>query len=258
MKGVKLWLEQDRLRYRAPRGALTSVLRAEIADYKADIIAFLSQTIQSVTYEPIQSVLRDGALPLSFAQQRLWFLDQLGIGHTYNIPLAWRLSGSLNVEALQRTLTAIVQRHESLRTTFHTVQGQPRQVINPPASIPLLVIDLRQLSVDTQAAEVTRRSHAEMQRPFDLRHDIMLRALLLHLCRDEHILLLTLHHIAADGWSLGILLRELATLYRAFAHEQPSPLPALAIQYADFAAWQRQWAQGEAFTQHLTYWMQQL
>ncbi len=202
----------------------------------------------------------DGALPLSFAQQRLWFLDQLEPDSPfYNIPEAVRLAGPLDVDALQRSLDEIVRRHESLRTTFVTMDGKPSQVIGPvDTTMPIRPIDLRLLPVDQREVEAQRLATEEVQRPFDLARGPLLRALLLRLGDEDHLILLTLHHIISDGWSTSILTREVGILYDAFSHGRSSPLPALPIQYADFAAWQRGWLHGAVQEQQLAYWKQQL
>ena len=211
-----------------------------------------------------------GAAPfLSFAQQRLWFLDQLEPDSpTYNFPIAVRLTGSLNITALEQSLGEIVRRHEVLRTTFDAVAGQPVQIINPwpvrdgPARWPIPVVDLGQgPSVgDNQGGTISPETVAreEAQRPFDLTQGPLLRARLLRLQATEHILLLTLHHIVFDGWSQDIFFQELGLLYEAFAAGKVSPLPELPIQYADFAQWQRQWLQGEVLETQLAYWRKQL
>jgi amino acid adenylation domain-containing protein len=197
--------------------------------------------------------------PTSFAQQRLWFLDQWIPGSpVYTIPIAVRLTGRLQAAALEHSLNKIIRRHEALRTTFSVQEGQPAQVITPTLSLPLPVADLRALPETQREAEVGRRTTVEAQRPFDLAQGPLVRARLFQLGLEEYVLLLTLHHIIADGWSLGILFRELVTLYTASCLGQPSPLPELPIQYADFVLWQRQWLQGERLEQQLAYWKQQL
>ena len=196
---------------------------------------------------------------LSFAQTRLWFLEQLEPGSSaYNIPAAVRLTGSLHVAVLEKSLNEIVQRHEALRTTFGMVNGEPIQVIAPVLALTLQWVDLRELPEAQQEAEVERLATEEAQQPFDLAMGPLLRAKLLHLGEAEHVLLLTMHHIISDGWSVGVLIRELAALYQAFSTGKPSPLPQLPIQYADFAHWQRQWLQGEVLAAQLSYWEQQL
>ncbi|HEY9613103.1 non-ribosomal peptide synthetase, partial [Allocoleopsis sp.] len=203
--------------------------------------------------------------PASFAQQRLWFLDQLFPDNPfYNVSAALRLTGSLNLAALEQTFNEIVRRHEVLRTTFRMLEGQLVQVIAPTLTIPLHVVDLRSLPTAEQEAESRRIATEERSHPFDLSSEPLLRVMLLQLDSSAHILLLNLHHIICDGWSIGVLLRELGALYTAFANNQPSPLPELPIQYADFAHWQREWLQEVGATHEsplhmqLAYWKQQL
>ncbi|BAY12152.1 non-ribosomal peptide synthetase [Calothrix sp. NIES-2098] len=180
----------------------------------------------------------------SFAQQRLWFLDKLAPGNPfYNVSTALRLTGSLNFTALQQTFNEIVRRHETLRTTFVMADGQLLQVIAPTLTIPILVIDLRKYESQEPEQQARQFATAEAQRPFNLNTGPLLRLTLLQLDEAEFILLLNLHHIVADGWSIGVLIRELGILYKAFAENQRAPLPELPIQYADFAEWQREWLQ---------------
>jgi amino acid adenylation domain-containing protein len=195
---------------------------------------------------------------LSFAQQRLWFLNQMEPDSPFNISIAIRSNGSLNVDALGQTLTAIVDRHPALRTTFATANDRVVQVITEPPVVNFSTIDLSHLSSDQRQIDVDSILNAESQRPFDLAADLMLRATLLRLDRSEHILLLVMHHIATDGWSVGILFRELASFYAGFMNGSPVELPALPIQYADFAHWQREWLTGETMQAQLDYWRQQL
>jgi amino acid adenylation domain-containing protein len=213
---------------------------------------------EGVAPSPSQEIRRreaGGAVPLSFAQQRLWFLDQLehntGI---YNIPSALRVSGPLDVEALRRTLDAIVARHEVLRTTFAAVDGVPAQIIGGERPVELRVTDVSRVPTP----EVEKLLREESSRPFDLSSDSPLRAALLKLGAEEHILLLVMHHIASDGWSMGVLYRELSVLYEAFCRGEVPSLPELPIQYVDYAVWQRQWLQGEVFEKQLSYWKEQL
>jgi amino acid adenylation domain-containing protein/non-ribosomal peptide synthase protein (TIGR01720 family) len=208
---------------------------------------------------PLLPVERCGEMVLSFAQARLWFLEQLEPGSSaYNIPAAVRLTGSLDVAVLEQSLNEIVGRHEVLRTTFGMVSGEPRQVIAPVLALTLRWVDLRDLPEAQQKIQVERLATEEAQQPFDLAKGPLLRATLLQLGEAEHVLLLTMHHIVSDGWSMGVLIRELAALYEAFSTGKPSPLPELPIQYADFAHWQRQWLQGEVLAAQLSYWQQQL
>ena len=196
--------------------------------------------------------------PLSFSQQRLWFLNQLEPDSPFNISIAVRLNGSLNVDALAQTLNAIVDRHQALRTTFAAVDGKLIQVIAEGRSVELNTIDLSQLPSSDREVEVQRILSTEPQQPFNLSADLMLRATLLRLNATEHILLLVMHHIAADGWSVGILFRELGGFYEGFAAGNPVKFAELPVQYTDFADWQRQWLTGEVMATQLNYWRQQL
>ncbi|MGD2146471.1 MAG: amino acid adenylation domain-containing protein [Anaerolineae bacterium] len=199
------------------------------------------------------------ACPLSFAQERLWFLDQFEPGSgLYNLPMVRRLRGMLDVHALERSLNEIVRRHASLRTTFPDVDGQPVQAVSPSLTIVLPVVDLGEVPRGEGEARARQLAADEVQRPFDLAGGPLVRALLLRLGDDDHVLAVTLHHIVSDGWSMGILSRELSVLYRAFCRGRPSPLPELPIQYADYAVWQREWMQGEVLEEQLAYWRQQL
>lgn len=214
------------------------------------------QGLQSPAIGPVS---RSEALPLSFAQERLWFLDKLATSkHVYNMPAAVRLEGLLNLTALAQALSEIVARHEVLRTAFPVTDGRPVQVILPARPLSLPVTNLGHLSEEEREAEVKRLCAEEAQRPFDLAEGLLLRASLLRLGEAEHVLLLTMHHIVGDGWSIGIFVRELTALYAAFLNEQPSPLVPLPIQYADYVHWQREWLQGEVLTTQLAYWKQQL
>jgi amino acid adenylation domain-containing protein/non-ribosomal peptide synthase protein (TIGR01720 family) len=207
---------------------------------------------------PITPLNRDDSLCLSFAQQRLWFLDQLeGKNATYNMFGAVRLEGFLSAAALEQSLQAIVQRHETLRSTFPTVNGKPLVQLSV-ISYQLPVINLQLLPDNQQDTELQRLVNEAAMRPFDLSWGPLFRIALLQLSRNSHVLLLTMHHIISDGWSIGIFINELSQLYEAFSQGRPSPLPALSIQYVDFANWQRQWLNGDMLTSQLAYWKQQL
>jgi amino acid adenylation domain-containing protein len=218
-----------------------------------------SQTTPGRQVPPLQPVPRDGPLPLSYAQQRLWFLEQLEPSRAvYNLPLAWRFSGILNVSALEQSLGEMVQRHAILRTTFPSVDGHPMQVLAPDLVLPLPVVDLQAFPASVREAAVQRLATEEVQRPFDLARGPLVRATLLRMSGEDHVLLMTLHHIIFDGWSAEVFWRELATLYTASCTGQPVSLAALPLQYADFAAWQRRWLQGEVLEERLAYWKQHL
>ena len=209
---------------------------------------------------PVLPAPRDGAtIPLSFAQQRLWFLDQLAPGTAiYAIPAALRLTGPLDVAALEGALNAVVARHEALRTTFAAAEGRPEQVVAPALAVPLPVADLSALPPAAREAAVVARAQAEAGAPFDLAAGPLLRAALLRLGPAEHVLLLTLHHVVADGWSMDVLLRELSGAYGAISRGEAPALPALPVQYGDYAAWQRGWLQGEVLEGQLAYWREAL
>ena len=208
---------------------------------------------------PIQITQRDSELPLSFAQQRMWFLNQLEPDSpAYNMPAAIRLEGDLDIFALENVLNEITRRHEVLRTTFATTDGRPVQVIAETKSIDLPVINLSELCEEEKESEAKRLVGSEAKRPFNLEHGPLLRTSVLVLGERETIVLFTMHHIISDAWSTDILVREVSALYEAYLDNRPSPLPELAIQYADYAQWQRDWLQGEVLEGQLLYWRQQL
>ncbi|PYP84892.1 MAG: non-ribosomal peptide synthetase, partial [Blastocatellia bacterium AA13] len=207
----------------------------------------------------LRRVERDRPLPLSFAQQRLWFMDQLEPNTArYNISIIVHLSGQLNIEALERAFSKVVQRHEVLRTSFISVEGTPAQVIREQAALPLPMERLDEKPADEREAETKRLTREEALKPFDLEAGPLLRGRLLHFGEQEHLLILTMHHIVSDGWSMGVMVKEVAELYGEFASGKPSSLPELEIQYADFAVWQREWLQGEVLEKQLDYWRDRL
>jgi amino acid adenylation domain-containing protein len=218
----------------------------------------ISSDIDVIKPQPISNGYQQSAL--SFAQQRMWFSQQIEPNSAaYLIPIAQRLIGTLNVGVLQQSLDAIVAHHSALRTNFiSSANGSPVQVISAPRSVELKVIDLTQKQKSNSREQVQRLLKHEAQRPFNLTSDLMLRATLIKLDEQEHILLLVMHHIASDGWSMGILGEQLAALYKAFLNDLPNPLPKLPIQYADFAVWQRQWLSGQVLSTQLDYWKIQL
>ena len=254
---IKLWLEEGRLRFRAPKGAMTPALQTQLQAHKAEIVAFLREAAHGQGANEIAAAPRSGALPLALAQERLWFLDQLqaGAGTSFNMPAALQLEGELNVPALTHSLNMLVARHESLRTNIVLADGAAQQVIAPQLTIELPVVDI---SASSNPYELQDQIAAESARPFDLAHDPLLRATLLRQSDTAHVLLLTLHHIISDGWSIKIMVEELSVAYWASLNNQPAPLPELTIQYADFAVWQRNWLQGEAYQKQLDYWKTQL
>jgi len=234
--------------------------------FESQTLGSLSEQVEAVIRKsenldipPLTSGNRGTSIPLSFVQQRFWLLDQLEPGNPfYNIHIGIRMHGSLNQKALERALEAIVVRHEILRTCFVDSQGDPSQVVNPSGGVPLPVIDLGGLPNPAQEAEATRLAELEARRPFDLSRGPLLRVTLLRLADQENILLLVMHHIVSDGWSMGVLYRELAVLYEAFCDGESPSLPDLPIQYADYAIWQRQWLQGDVLEEQLSYWKTRL
>ena len=208
---------------------------------------------------PIQPVERNRDLPLSFAQQRLWFIEQLQPGNrVFNLPVAVRLTGPLNVEALEKSLDAIVRRHEVLRTVFTSMVGEPLQRIQNTEKIGLEIVDLHRLEEEEKHAQMQKRLLEDAEAAFDLSEGPLLRALLLQLGDDHHVLQLAMHHIVSDGWSMGVLVGELVTLYNAYADGREPALKELNIQYADYAAWQREWMQTAVLERQLDYWRKQL
>ncbi len=231
--------------------------------FEAPVLASLAARVESARREtavfapPIVPGSRDSDLPASFAQERLWFLEQLGDeGAAYNLPVVLSLRGPLDPSALAAALSEVVRRHEALRTVFRQARPGVVQVITPRRPVPLPAIDLRGLP--SPEAEAGRLAIQASRQRFDLAQGPLLRALLLRLADDEHRLVLSMHHIVSDGWSIGVLGRELASLYASFSAGLPSRLPELGVQYADFAVWQRAWLQGEVLAGHLTWWREQL
>ncbi|HEY3579688.1 MAG TPA: condensation domain-containing protein, partial [Pyrinomonadaceae bacterium] len=228
-----------------------------VADLSAAVKASLNNG--SAPAPRIERAARTGPLPLSFAQQRLWFLDQLEPGSAfYNVPAAIRLSGRLDVRALGEAFQEIVRRHETLRTSFRNVNGDPEQFIAPTLELPLEVSDLSSLAEHEREARVVEYAKEWASRPFDLERGPLVRAHVLRLSDEEHVLLFSMHHIVGDVWSIGVLVREWSTLYQAFSTGQPSPLAPLPVQYADYAVWQREWLRDDVLEAQLDYWLKQL
>lgn len=255
---IKLWLEEEKLKYQAPQGVMTAEIKQEIGTRKPEILAFLSREAQPSPNSPesvIIPVSRDEDLPLSFAQQRMWFLYQMDSQNpAYNECPAIRLTGNLNIDILEQSLNTIIQRHEILRTTFPMVEGKPIQKIAPFLKVNLLIVELKDLPIE-KVEEIVAQ---ELQKPFDLTQSPLLRFTLFDLGYEDYILVPVIHHIIIDGWSKGILFKELSSFYQALLSNSTASLPELTIQYADFAVWQRQWLQGEVLANQLNYWKKQL
>ncbi|MEH2001260.1 MAG: amino acid adenylation domain-containing protein [Nostoc sp.] len=288
-QGVKLWVEGEQLRANAPKGVLTAETRDLLVKNKAELILWLHQKnelaypngeasyaqrpvgaaspregkltggIATDTDLPLIKSDRTQNLPLSFGQEQIWLLNQLEPNNPfYNEQAALRLRGNLNVVALEQSLNKIIARHEALRTNFRTFNEQPIQVIAESLTLNLSVVDLTELPESEREIACQQLATAEAIRPFDLANSGLIRASVLQLTELEHVLLLTLHHIVFDAWSVGVLMRELATIYSALCNNLSPELPELQIQYADFAIWQRQWLQTEVLQRQLNYWQQLL
>ncbi|BAY78555.1 amino acid adenylation domain-containing protein [Nostoc linckia NIES-25] len=259
-QGVKLWVEGEQLRANAPKGVLTLETRDLLANHKAELILLLQEkNANPDTDLPLVKADRLQNLPLSFAQERLWLLNQLEPDSPfYNEQTAIKLHGQLNVVALKQSFNKIIARHEVLRTNFRTINEQPVQVIADSLTLSVPVVDLTDLPESERAIACQKLATTELARPFDLVSSPLIRACVVKLKELEHAFILTVHHIIVDGWSTGILMRELAIIYSALCNNLSPELPELPIQYADFAIWQRQWLQKEVLQTQLDYWKQQL
>jgi amino acid adenylation domain-containing protein len=234
--------------------------------FEAPTVAGLAERVERMQRErqgllapPIVAQPRNQRLPLSFAQQRLWFLDQVEPNNPlYNIPRAIRLIGVFNVSAMESALNAIVKRHEILRTTYQAERGEPFQIIAEECTLSLPVVDLTELPEAEREIEARKLAQEEVAKPFDLARDEMARNLVLKVSEKDHILVMNTHHIASDGWSIGVFMRELTVLYKAALDNETFFLPDLPIQYADYAIWQRNWLQGEVLDLQLAYWKKNL
>ncbi len=260
-RDVHLWLEGERLRYRAAKDAITPELLIEIKNRKAEIVQFLRQATQNSSPQlpPIVKIDRNTTLPLSFAQQRLWYLHKFEPdSSSNNMPVVFSFRGILNVSALEKSLHSVIARHEVLRTIFPSVNGQPTQVILPEVDIDISVEDLRLVPTEYRDAKARKRATALAQCSFNLETGPMIRVLLLQLTEVEHLLVFNIHNIVCDAASSDVFYQDFNTLYTAYANNQDSPLPELSVQYVDFANWQRNWLQGEVLESQLNYWKQKL
>ncbi|HJX27517.1 MAG TPA: condensation domain-containing protein, partial [Thermoanaerobaculia bacterium] len=278
--GIELPLREV---FRTPTvSALATLIDAQaVASVDEDELAALLEQVDQISDDEARALLAEikgeepapsgpppapAAAPLSFSQQRLWLIDQIDPGTSaYNVPAAVRLTGAVSVALLARIFAEVVRRHEALRTTFSVQDGRPVQVVAPPPHAdapdswpPLPVTDLSALPEREREALARMLTREEALRPFDLERGPLLRLALLRLTGREHLLLVTMHHIVSDGWSMGVLLREIGALHEAFSQGRPSPLPPLAMQYADFAVWQRDWLQGALLEEQLDWWRREL
>ncbi|QKQ75845.1 non-ribosomal peptide synthetase [Nostoc sp. TCL240-02] len=270
--GCKIWAEDDKLRIRTSKNALTSELKQEIQANKADILAFLnSAKATTVMAEEIPTLSDNAPKSLSFAQQRLWLLGQLhGPSASYNMPMVLQLEGNLNIDALHCSLAYLLNRHESLRMYFPTVAGQPQVAIANLDDIEVLTVQNWQeqeaggeeiVSIfpsSSYSPNLQSFIDAYVQEPFDLNTGPLFKAKLLQLKGHKYVLLINMHHIISDGWSMGIFVRELRQVYTAFTQGQTPKLAPLPIQYSDYANWQRHWLQGEVLENQINYWKHQL
>ncbi|KEZ66811.1 thioester reductase, partial [Pseudomonas amygdali pv. tabaci str. ATCC 11528] len=253
---VVLEVDGEKLRCKAPRGFLNDEMLQALKQHKAELIALLSGTDSAAI--PRRAVGLT-ALPLSFSQRQLWFLDQMEPGNAfYNVPTAILLKGTLDVPVLEKALNELIMRHEMLRTTFASVDGEPRQIVHPVMALAMPKVDLRDLSPEAREVQVGMAVDREAKAPFDLACGPLLRASLLRLADDEYLWLYSVHHIIADGWSMGVILHEVTTLYGDFLRGQASSLAPLAVQYADYACWQQQRLSGEALAGQLAFWQRTL
>jgi amino acid adenylation domain-containing protein len=238
---------------------LRAIFETPTVEGLAKTIERLRSTNHSSEIPAVLTVPRNRPLPLSFAQQRLWFLDQMDPGkHLYNVPRAIRMTGALNIEALELSLNGLIARHEILRTTYGVVNDQPVQKIASRLAIALPVIDLSSLTSGEREQQAAQMVQAESEKGFDLGSDPILRGMVIKLGKEDHVLFLNTHHIASDGWSTGVMLNDLSTLYRAALEKKPADLPPLEIQYADYAVWQRNWLQGEVLKKQMAFWKSEL
>jgi len=255
--GIKLAVQQGKLLADDPEGKLTGELRARLVEHKPEIIAWLTgQASQGdvVSAQPVRD-----HYPLSFAQQQLWLVDRLqGGSQEYTLPAAFELTGDLNLPGMQAALDLIVARHAVLRTVFRLENDEPVQLIRRPAPVPVRRVDLEAMNAEDQQAELQRLIAEEAARLFDLSSDLMLRCTLIRLQPDRHVVLFTMHHIAFDGWSLSVLVREFVAAYEAGCLGREAELPALPVQYCDYAIWQRESAQAGVLAADVAYWKERL
>lgn len=256
--GIRLTLEKEKIQVSGPKNEITPDLISKLKESKSELVRFLTKP--DVRSQSIEAVDRISPLKLSYSQQRLWILDKIDGGSAhYNLPGALKLTGHLSYSALNRALADVVLRHESLRTCFSLGDnGEPIQVIKELGLFHVVTTNLSDLSGDALQQAVAQHASEEAGRAFDLSKDLMLRAKLLKVAADQHILLVTMHHIASDGWSVSILINEFSALYQAYVEGKVNPLEPLAIQYADYANWQREWLQGPVLSDQLDYWIDQL
>ncbi|OTA15700.1 PvdJ [Xenorhabdus vietnamensis] len=257
-QGITLFVVDNQLKYKTTLDSIPSELLNEWKAHKQELIKFLGQ-IDSNWSQSIQRYERATHYPLSFAQQRLWFIDQLTEGSPqYNCTEDFRFRDQLNFKAFEAAVKALLERHEALRTHFKVIDNEPRQVIVKDYSLPITLHDLSVLSETEKEHQVKQLGAIEENTAFNISTDLMLRILLIKLAENDYVIIYTMHHIACDGWSMSIFLSEILTLYKAYCQGETDPLPPLKIQYTDYAQWQKSWLQGDILEKQLTYWQNQL
>ncbi|MCK6586103.1 MAG: condensation domain-containing protein [Polyangiaceae bacterium] len=258
---ITLWAQDGKLRYAAPRGRLTAELRRILVERKLELLEDLAANggDAQLRRPPIEPRASKGPAPLSFAQQRIWFMDQLSPGNAaFNVPRVFRLVGPLALDVLQAALDVVLERHAVLRTVYRVEGGEVRQIVRPGAR---LVVERREASGENREERIKdalATAKVFSDRPFDLAADLVLRALVLRVGPDEHMLVAVLHHIVSDNWAEWVFFRELGAAYNALVAGRPAELPALRVDYADFSAWQRAWMRGEVLDELLAYWRSRL
>ncbi|NQY36425.1 MAG: amino acid adenylation domain-containing protein, partial [Alteromonadaceae bacterium] len=259
-QGVFFYLKNDKLTYKVKKNTLSAELKAKIKQYRVEIKVYLESTAKKNHFilPKVTPADRTKALLPSFSQQRLWFIDQLEGSLHYNIQGRMVIEGFFNEKAFKQALQSLLDRHEVLRTHFTTLSGETQQVIVNDYTLPLTIHDLSQLTDEEKENRLQQVKKDDALSPFNLSEDLMIRVHLFTLSSNIHLIFYTMHHIASDGWSSGILRRELRVLYEAYSQQKDNPLPPLTLQYADYAQWQRQWLQGDVLSKHLHYWKEQL
>ncbi|MBD2800494.1 amino acid adenylation domain-containing protein [Xenorhabdus sp. M] len=263
-QGITLFVADNRLQYEAQYDTIPPELLNKWKTHKQELIEFLTSIDAEADTENhlLQDIPRDGRsahYPLSFAQQRLWLIDQLnGCSPQYNGTGDFRLKESINIEAFEAAVKSLLERHEALRTHFKVIDNEPRQIIATSYNLPMAYHDLSSLPEAEKEHQLKHINKEEEDKLFNLSTDLMLRIRVIKLAENDHVIIYTMHHIAYDGWSIPIFLSELLTLYRAYCQGEYNPLPPLKIQYADYAQWQRNWLQGEVLEKQLAYWQNQL
>ncbi len=257
-RGLEIRVEGDALRLRGPKGAADEGLRNALAEHKSGLLELLREHDRSKEEIPILQVRREGPAPLSYGQKRLWFLDRLEPGSSaYNLVVSLQLEGRLDTVILERCFAEIVRRHEILRTRYTELEGAPVQVVEPQPRLDFRVLDEREV-LAAEPGGVEDFLRRESERPFDLAQGPVIRVLVIDRAPERQFIQVCMHHIAADMWAQGIIIREMVTLYAVFSSGQPSPLPPLELQYSDFAIWQRDYLQGEIRQKLVDYWRKKL